>query len=92
MNDLPRDVETNSVLLLKESKSLFQANLSAASSLDLLNILRDEQNESHKLLTQSILEEIIRRGAYQRERLVDKAPVFRAAKSRPVARQTKELR
>jgi hypothetical protein len=89
MNDLPRDVERSSVPRLKKNRGLSTANLSGASSVDLLNILTGERNESDKRLLRTILDEVVRRGACPREPLVEKAPVFR---SKPGAPQPKDLR
>ena len=69
MNDLLRAIETNSTLLLNKSKSLFMASIPLTSSADLLIILREEQDEPGKAdrhLTQAIIDDLVRRGAYQR--------------------------
>jgi len=69
MNGLLRDIERNSALLLETSRSLFLTSIPATSTVDLLIVLKEEQNDfdqADRQLTQAIIDELVRRGAYKR--------------------------
>lgn len=77
MDELLRNIERNSALLLKMSKSLFMAGIPGTSSVDLMILLKEERKEldnADQQLTQTIIDELIRRGAYRRDRLAGKTP------------------